>query len=201
LVSERVANESPAVSSFAARFNINCVTSGRSLCLTASAWFYRERRFNFEPVERTHAGRRATISGNVGQIHNHDGRFRRDYLGIEIHASTDRFAASTWIYAGVDELSEFAGKIDGFPSRYEDQRMHEFGSRDPSFAGGFCGISLRCLGRRGHVAVYIDIQDDGSRYAPAQAQFSFTTEPAAIDRFVQRLREIERERFGSASVE
>jgi hypothetical protein len=78
--------------------------------------------------------------------------------------------------------------------------MHEFGTRDPSFAGGFCGISLRCLDRGGHVAVYIDIQDDGSRCAPAQAQFSFATEPAAIDRFVQRLREIERDRSGSASL-
>jgi hypothetical protein len=123
-----------------------------------------------------------------------------DYLGIEIRASNDRFSGSTWIYAGVDELLEFAGKIDGFPSGYEDQRMHEFGTCDPSFAGGFCGITLRCLDRGGYVAVYIDIQDDGSRCAPAQAQFSFATEPAAVDRFVQRLREIEQDRSGSASL-
>ena len=123
-----------------------------------------------------------------------------DYLGIEIHASNDRFAGSAWIYAGLEELSECAGKIEGFPRAYEDHRAHEFGTRDSSFAGGFCGITLRCLDRAGHVGVDVLIQDDDSRYAPAQAQFSFRTEAAAVDQFTERLRIIERDRRGTASL-
>ena len=123
-----------------------------------------------------------------------------DYLGIEIYASNGRFSGSTWIYAGVDELSEFAGEIEGFPSGPEDQRMHEFGTREPGYAGGFCKISLRCLDRRGHVAIHIVIEDDDARYAAAEAQFSFASEPAALDRFIENLRSVERERSGSASL-
>jgi hypothetical protein len=38
-----------------------------------------------------------------------------DYLGIEVSASNERFAGSTWIYAGVEELSELAAQMEGFP--------------------------------------------------------------------------------------
>ena len=123
-----------------------------------------------------------------------------DYLGIEIHTSNDRFAGSTRIYAGLDQLSEFAGKMEGFPRAYEDHRAYEFGTREPSFAGGFCSITVRCLDRAGHVGVDVVVEDDDVRYAPAQAQFSFQTEPGAVDRFIERLRIIERERCGSASL-
>ena len=123
-----------------------------------------------------------------------------DYLGIEVHASSDRFAGSTWIYAGTDELSHFAAKIEGFPKAFEDHREYEFGTRDRSFAGGFCSITLRCLDRAGHVGVDISLEDDPHRYAPAQAHFTFQTEAAAVDLFTERLREVERERGGSASL-
>jgi hypothetical protein len=42
------------------------------------------------------------------------------------------------------------------------------------------------------------VEDDSGHYAPAQAQFSFQTEAAAVDRFVERLRVVEREQYGSA---
>jgi hypothetical protein len=121
-----------------------------------------------------------------------------DYLAIELHASSDRFAGSTWIYAGTDELSEFAAKIEGFPRTFEDHRAYEFGTRDRSLAGGFCSVMLRCLDRGGHVAVDVILEDDPHRYSPAQAHFTFQTEAAAIDVFTERLREVERERRGSA---
>jgi hypothetical protein len=57
-----------------------------------------------------------------------------DYFGFEIYASIDRFAGSAHIYAGLQELSEFATCIAGFPSNPEDERVYEFGSRAPSIA-------------------------------------------------------------------
>ena len=123
-----------------------------------------------------------------------------DYLGIEVAASNKRFAGSAWIYAGVEELSELAAKMDGFPHSYEDRRTHEFGNRDPGFAGGFLSITLRCVDRAGHLAVDLVLEDDAGRYSRAHAAFGFQTEPAALDRFIESLRNVERERFGAASL-
>src|SRR5579859_555626 len=83
-----------------------------------------------------------------------------DYLGIEICASNERFAGSTRIYAGVDQLSEFASKMEAFPRSHEDHRTYEFGTLDSAFAGGFCSISLRCLDKAGHVGVALVLEDD-----------------------------------------
>jgi hypothetical protein len=121
-----------------------------------------------------------------------------DYLGIEIQASNERFAGSTRIYAGLEELSQFANTIVGFPENHQDRRTHEFGSRDPSTAGGYCNLNLRCLDCAGHVGVDVVLEDDYGLYAPASVRLSFQAEAAAIDRFVQSLRTVERERRGSA---
>ena len=63
-----------------------------------------------------------------------------DYLGIEVAASTDRFAGSAWIYAGVKELSELAATITGFPRSYDDRRTHEFGNREPASREASLGL-------------------------------------------------------------
>ena len=121
-----------------------------------------------------------------------------DYYGIDIVASNDRFAGSAYIYAGVEELSELAANMTGFPRSCDDCRTHEFGRRDPAFAGGFCSVTLRCLDHRGHLRVDLVLEDDAGRYPRAHAAFGFQTEPAALDNFIESLRRIERDRFGSA---
>jgi hypothetical protein len=60
-----------------------------------------------------------------------------DYLGIEIRASSGRFAGSTRIYAGLHELSEFAAEIEGFPMNSDDRRTHEFGKGGRNMRGDF----------------------------------------------------------------
>jgi hypothetical protein len=65
-------------------------------------------------------------------------------------------------------------------------------------AGGYCSLKFRCLDRTGHILV--DVFLDGKRNtAPESARFSFNTEPAALDQFVERLRVVERERVGTAT--
>lgn len=123
-----------------------------------------------------------------------------DYLGIEVVASNERFAGSAYVYAGVEELSALASKLDGFPRSGDDRRTYEFGNRDPAFAGGFVSITLHCLDRSGHLGVDLVFEDDAGRYPRAHAAFGFQTEPAAVDKFIESLRKIERDRFGSASL-
>jgi hypothetical protein len=119
------------------------------------------------------------------------------YLGIEIHAANDGFAGTAQIFAALDELLAFAGTIAGFPSGYEDRREYEFGSRDARSAGGFCSFAFRCLDQRGHIAVDVSLEDN-TAVGRGMAQFSLETEPAAIDRFTESLRAVEKERHGSA---
>ena len=123
-----------------------------------------------------------------------------DYLGIEVVASNERFAGSAWIHAGVEELSDLAARMDGFPRSCDDRGTHELGNRDPAFAGGFVSITVRCLDRAGHLAVHLVLEDDAGRYPRAHAAFGFQTEPAALDHFIESLRKVERDRSGSASL-
>jgi hypothetical protein len=120
-----------------------------------------------------------------------------DYFGFEIYASIDRFAGSAHIHAGLQELSELATCIAGFPSNPEDERVYEFGSRAPSIAGGYAGLRFYCFDRAGHAVVEIGIEDYG-RHGRAMAHLSFQVEAAAIDQFSNALREIEKARSGEA---
>jgi len=121
-----------------------------------------------------------------------------DYLGLEIHASSNRFSGSTWVYAGLDGLSEFAGALAGFPSSAHDERVYEFGSPKPSQAGGYARLRFHCLDAAGHASIEIALEDDDQRFDAGSAGLSVRIEAAAIDQFTEALREIESARCGEA---
>ena len=123
-----------------------------------------------------------------------------DYLGIEVCAASTRYAGATRIYAGLDELSELAHVVEGFPASYTDNRQHEFGSTDEKIAGGFARLRFYCVDGWGHAAVEVTIEDDDARHKFASAKFAFHIEPSELDRFIKRLREIESERCGEATL-
>ena len=121
-----------------------------------------------------------------------------DYLGIELQAWTSRCGGSARIYADVDELLEFAQAIAGFPASPTDSRRYEFGSRDPKSAGGYCELIFRCRDSSGHLEVDVTVEDDGIHYSSSSASLIIQTEPAAVDQFVDSLKQVNRERSGSA---
>ena len=61
-------------------------------------------------------------------------------------------------------------------------------------------MSLHCVDRLGHAVIEVEIVDDGGSYPPANAKFSFRFEPAALDRFIKRLLEVEQVSFGEATL-
>jgi hypothetical protein len=124
-----------------------------------------------------------------------------DYLGIEIQASSHRFSGSARIYAGLNDLSEFAACIESFPSNSEDRRNFEFGSPDPGYAGGFCTVSLYCVDRAGHARVEVKIEDDNRKERMESAMFGFPILAAGVDQFVFKLRQLERDQDGEAVLE
>jgi len=123
-----------------------------------------------------------------------------DYLGIEICVASCRFAGATRIYAGRDELSTFAARIEGFPATAQDEREYEFGSIDPGIAGGFASLRFHCVDGSGHTALEAVLEDDDQWHAPTSAKFAFQIHAADLDRFTRSLREIEHERSGAADL-
>jgi hypothetical protein len=124
-----------------------------------------------------------------------------DYLGIEVAAGSSRFSGSARIYAGVNQLSEFAQAITGFPATSADSRSFEFGTRNPQYAGGFVALAFHCRDGSGHPVISVAIQDDDRFHSEASAEFTFPVEAAALDRFVHALVELEAAKIGSAKLE
>lgn len=121
-----------------------------------------------------------------------------DYSGIEIQACSDRFAGCARVSAGLRELTEFAAKLVGFPKHHSDQQTHEFGSRSGGTAGGYCRIQFRSIDRAGHVALQIEIEEEDGWWTRSSTQMNLQTEAAEIDRFIESLRALDRDRCGSA---
>lgn len=122
-----------------------------------------------------------------------------DCLALEIHAWNGRYAGTTYVYAGLSELSDLASMIAGFPSQIPDERTYEFGKRDRRFAGGYCALRVRTIDGWGHAVVEVDIEDDDRLYSLSSARFSVpVVDAAAVDRFVERLRAIEAAGRGAA---
>jgi hypothetical protein len=59
---------------------------------------------------------------------------------------------------------------------------------------------LHCIDGAGHAILDIAFEDDDRLHETAVAKFSFCTLAADIDRFVVRLRELEQEQLGEASL-
>ena len=123
-----------------------------------------------------------------------------DYLGVEIRAQSDRFAATTFIFAGHGQLTELADLIAGTPASVPDQRRYELGSPDPHWAGGYCTLLLKTSDRAGHLVLEVHLADDDQRSSGGQATFNFPVEAAAIDAFVQGLRAMDAARSGYATL-
>lgn len=122
-----------------------------------------------------------------------------DYIGIDVHVSNERSAGTAFIYAGLDEPGKIADILEGFPARSHDERHFYLGSRDEGVAGGYCQFRFFVLDASGHCALEAVVEDDTNRHAGDKATLSVTSLTAAdIDRFVDALRKLGRERRGEA---
>jgi hypothetical protein len=121
-----------------------------------------------------------------------------DYTGIEIQVCNARFAGSARAYARFHELTDFAAQLIGFPRDHSDQRIHEFGGRGPRTAGGYCRVQFRCSDRAGHIALQIGLEEEDGWWGRSSVQMTLQVEAAEIDRFIESLRTLDRERSGTA---
>jgi hypothetical protein len=121
-----------------------------------------------------------------------------DYLGIDVFVASSRFSGAARIYAGLDQLSAFAGHIEGFPKSPQDERRYDFGSTDPQIAGGFVSLHFHCVDAAGHPVIDVTIEDDDRWHPAATAKLEIGILAADLDRFVADLRRVEQSRAGEA---
>ncbi len=127
------------------------------------------------------------------------------YFVIEITAASERFSGSTSVRVGVEQLTEFANEIAGFPVSPEDTRNYEFGLSDSFNVRGYCKLRFCCIDLVGHAMVDLEFVDDSDCYpessAGASAKFSIPIQANDIDRFINHLRSIEKTQSGEACLE
>lgn len=121
-----------------------------------------------------------------------------DYLGIEVSVSGARYAGSTRIFAGLDDLGRLADALSGFPVSTHDERDFELGVRSTVYAGGYVRLFVHTVGNLGHSVVDVETIDDDQKYSAGSACFIIPVEAAGIDRFVQGLRAAQSARSGVA---
>src|SRR5260370_6550718 len=105
-----------------------------------------------------------------------------DYLEIEIHASNDRFAGTSRIYTGLDQLSEFAAQIAAFLQMYTTRRYMSLvlASRLTPPCDIVGCASTASIGRGTRRSRSPSKMMTG--YTRGTAELSFQIEAAAIDR-------------------
>jgi hypothetical protein len=119
-----------------------------------------------------------------------------DIVELRITINNGRFSGSPDVYVATGQLTEAADALAGFPTHPQDTRDYTFGTFGSEFAGGAVRLQFYCRDLAGHPS----IEDDHSKLGYAQrAEVVLDFDPAALDRFLTELREVEHN-HGSASL-
>lgn len=111
------------------------------------------------------------------------------YAYLKISASNGVFMGTTLVTVNSDATLQLAEKIRGFPNNIDDEREFDLGTVRDDENGA--RLLFHCIDRQGHAAVRVTIQSS-QWFSPAlgNATFPIPIEPAAIDRFIQELKQM-----------
>lgn len=125
-----------------------------------------------------------------------------DIIEIRVSAWNGSFGGATDLYVAVDGLSKIATKLGGFPKNPADVREFTLGAFEREFAGGAVSMKFYCIDQAGHAYVESRIESDTESAKVWQvATLVMPVEAAAVDRFVEDLRQLEKEKSGVALLE
>ena len=122
-----------------------------------------------------------------------------DMLQLSALAWNGEFGGAAKPYVGIGALKEAAAQLSGFPRDPSDTREVTLGTFGPRAAGG--GISMRffCTDNAGHARVEVKMESDSLTDERLQSvTLWLAVEAAAVDRFVDDLRRLERDKAGTA---
>ena len=124
-----------------------------------------------------------------------------DVLQCDVSCSNGAFAGRTRIYMGHSRLTEMAGALNAFPTHVGDVRDFELATlSDPQAPAGSVLLHFCCLDSSGHIAVDVQLRGDTCA-AMGQLEsvaLRIPLEAAAIDKFVEQLRNFRNEGGGVA---
>jgi hypothetical protein len=124
-----------------------------------------------------------------------------DYVKLRFTASNGVFSGSVDLYSDTSVLSAAAATLAGFPQRSFDQCAVEFGTFQPSFAGGGLRMIFKCIDSPGHTQLQIVMETECDDRAPSQSvSMLLPIEAAAIDTFVTELKEMEKNTDATATL-
>ena len=122
-----------------------------------------------------------------------------DVVELEVSAWNGTFAGSTRLYVGQGDLADKASLLAGFPVGLKDQREVTFGAFGPKSAGGAMNLMFSCIDGAGHCQLHLMVEADYDRRDAAErVEMLCAFEPAALDQFVEQMRELNSSLRGSA---
>ena len=120
-------------------------------------------------------------------------------LKVCISAWNGSFGGAADVYTEADQLKEAAAVLQRFPLDLSDVREVTFGEFGPKSAGGAVSMRFYCGDRAGHTYVDSKIESGHDSAGKAQSVFmTLTIEPAAVDSFVEELRQLGANQAGQA---
>ncbi len=125
-----------------------------------------------------------------------------DLNEIRVSAWNGAFGGATDIYVKIGGLAELAAKLTGFPRDPSDVREFILGEFGREFEGGAVSMKFYCIDQAGHAYVESRIESNTESARVWQAAtLAMPVEAAGIDRFVEDLRLLEKEKVGVALLE
>ena len=123
-----------------------------------------------------------------------------DVVELRVSAWNGSFGGSTCLYVGQGDLADTAKLLAGFPVGLEDQREATFGAFGPKSAGGATSLKFSCIDGAGHCQLHVTIEADYDRgdLLAQRVEMLCAFEPAALDQFLEQMRELNSSLWGSA---
>jgi len=123
-----------------------------------------------------------------------------DVVELTVSAWNGSFGGSTRVWVGQGGLADAATLLAGFPVSLEDNREVTFGGFGPKFAGGAVTLQFACIDGAGHCQLHVTMEAeyDIRESLAERVEMLSTFEPAALDNFVEQMRELNSSLTGSA---
>jgi hypothetical protein len=118
--------------------------------------------------------------------------FDQDMIEVMATCSNGYFSGISEIYLGHDGLAKLADALNGFPSSLADTRTFEIGTFNPDHADGGLRLRLSCTDASGHAVAEVKLRGCGCKGLGEAGSVALLikVEPAAIDSFVDQLKQI-----------
>jgi hypothetical protein len=123
-----------------------------------------------------------------------------DLVEVRVAVWNGAFGGRASVYASIEEFEHLADVFAGFPMSVQDHRQFEWGDLSRASGQGGFAMQLTCVDAVGHAGAWVELKSaDTDSPMPLQTVRLFLPiEAQAVDRFVQDMRVVGRQKRGTA---